>query len=306
MRGFNVSDHTLETSLQCIEHVLLIADDYKGKAFGSFLRNVIVPRITSPPADVSLDTVDLWFTTEKKAIKFIKHMKFNSPSDYTFTEVSPRMIEKYVCASEVSPNVIEKYGHSAKKYNLNMCGNNIAWFYIIVSEDFPANDFDVNCLTYTCRKDYSTGRKIVTKELKGERGCQREELIRAILQKQIRMFKSYAEKIIKDKDYLGKVNRLIDKGWTVTFGEHKMTKPVSQNELPFLLVALESNMKSVNSQTSAVCELTIEEQEAKAHDDIKVTSLEDIIRNNPLVKDAIARIITKMICESATVIESKK
>ena len=252
----------------CIDDVLFTAGLYNGKAIGSFIRNAIIPKIEDPTTiNVSFDNVDLWFTKETNAQDFLETMRSKGIKlgvQYTFTE----------------DEMIERYGCLRTQYKLAMFGSDIARFYIIISEEFPVNDFHVNCFSYLCRKDYSTGKEIVTKELQGEKGYQKEELIAAIKRKQAIMFEDYPKKIINNKYYINEVNNLLIKDWTIT---------------------LQSNVNLVEPEA-----VIVKEHEAKALITPSVDdTLEDLVRNNPLVKDAIARIITKMICETATVIESK-
>ena len=217
----------IETILQQIDTVLFRAGKYGGKAFGDFVNNVIVPRLEDPTANILFDNVDvanvdLWFTTEKNATDFLKHMRLKSPNrnvDVVFDEAT----------KELFPTRSNKrYGHSAKQYSMS----NLVYVNIFISEEFPVEDLDINCLTYTCIKDYSnnpnrlsdserrnsmnsTGKKIVTKELKAEKGFQKEQLVKAIRNKEATLFEDDSKKIGGTKD----LDRLILKGWTIKYRE---------------------------------------------------------------------------------------
>ena len=181
--GSSATPLAIESNLYHINKVLFMAGEYGGKAFGDFVINVILARLEDPTANISFDdgdvaNVDLWFTTEKMAAKFIKHVRVKASYpklNYSFTEVTP-------------DTMVKRHGYSAQQYKLSSYGRNIAWVYIMINEEFPALDLDINCLTYLCRKDYTTGKKIVTKELNGERGFQKDELVNAIRNKEATMF----------------------------------------------------------------------------------------------------------------------
>ena len=321
IRGSPVTPLVVKAYLAYIEDVLVKAGEYGGKAFGSFVRNVIVSRMKDPTCNVLFDNVDLWFTSEEKVKQFLEHIqpRTSDGCQYNFSPVTP-------------VTLTERYGYCGKVYNFIMYGTYIAWFNIFISDVFPVADFDVNCLTYIVKRDYSNGTESFTKQLQGERGFQKDCLINVIVEKQATMFGRYADKIRNNTYGIGKIHRFINRGWTIKFGKIKITKI---SEISLLLDAVEpgrikdsadrelklsAGRKAVNQQTtitSSAAFLTVEEQEAAAFKGLKISpkimtltpslddTLEDLIRNNPLVKDAVARIITNMICESATAIESK-
>ena len=291
----------VETILRFIDDILVSAGEYGGKAFGRFPRNVIVQRMKDRSCYVCFDNVDVWFTSEDGFREFLETMEgkaVNPKAQYSFTRVLPE---------NNGTIVMERYGSNWKQYKLSWPGRNIVRINTIVSKEFPVDDFDVNCLTYTCKRDYSTGEKIITKELKAEGGHQKEDLISAINNKEARMLDSYGKKIMNHCAII-RINRFIMKGWTVKCGEILIKQPISANHVSDFLSKLELTSGHIRRASSTVVPVTVEKHEAKALvastpalDD----TLETLVRNNPLVKEAIARIIAKMICESANVIESQ-
>ena len=274
-----------------IDNILFIAGEYGGKAFGDFVTNAVVPRLQDRWLNVLVYNVDLWFITEKSATQFIDYVRnttFHPELNYNFTECSG----------------VEKYGCYGTEYNLSTCGTNIAWFNIFIGEEFPVADFDIDCLTYSCRKEYTTGKEVIIRELKGERGYQKDQLIKAILHKEARLFVGYGEKAVKDQAYFTGIMRLITLGWVIYLGESKVTITTTQGKLEDILTAKAlkdievtptSSLDSKNAafSTEPTSDLSLED------------TLEDLVRNNSLVKGAIARLITKMICESVNVVASR-
>lgn len=291
--GFPVTRLIAETYLQHIEDVLFIAGEYGGKAFGSFIRDTIVPRTINPSCNISFNIVSLWFTTTNNARLFIENMLSKETNNYDFKEVMSALL------SDIMKG---EYGVSGQRYNLYLHRTQIAAFDIIIGEILPINDLNVNCLTYLCKADYSTGDKIKIQELQAENEFEKDQLIEDILNKEATLSVSYAERAVNDQFCVARIDTLINTGWTINVGGSRLRSPVLYKEQ--LLNILESNRKSATSSLTA----TVEEQETNATLQIINPSLNDtlehLIRTDPLVKEAIAKIVAKMICESANAIES--
>ena len=356
IHGSPATSFVTETYLEHIDKVLFVAGEYGGKAFGNFIRNTVIPRGENPLCNVSFCVISLWFTTENLSKLFVEHMQTKLRLNSSFREApAPR-------------DMIVLYGVSVERFNLSVHGTYIASFDIIIGEIFPVNDFNVNCLTYLCRKDYSTGEKKITRQLKAEKG-DRNQLITDIHNKEATLSASYAEKAVASGDHLDRINILIRADWTIKLGELRLMSPINKEQLIHIL---ESNRKPVKDSTAEnqeatipqsyaeqavkdeaflerinmlirlgwivkigetrfantiskhqlsnildstktpVTPLTFAEAEARAYKSLQGSTvtpkvvkpsspsdtLEDLIRNNPLFKDAIANLLTKMISES--------
>ena len=282
--GSPVSDFVLETSLKYIEDALFTAGKYDGKIFGGFVHNVIVPRRADPSCNVSFGDIDVWFTKETLATQFVQQMQTTCSSigsTSSFTEVQLDTLG--------AQSLQESYGFTGKRYNFCVHGTCIAWFDITISELFPICDFDVNCLSYLCEKEYRMGAStVITKELKSENIFQnREYLIKAILDKEATIYVSYAEKAVKNELCLARINRLIASGWTINLRESKLTLPINKDQLS---VILDLNRKPISSEIPTCSSVNANVQEKL---EIKLPSaslnnmVENFIRDNPIVKEAI-------------------
>lgn len=295
--GSPATPFLVETYLQHIEKALFIAGKYNGKAFGSFVRDTIVLRIKDPLCNVSFNIIGLWFLTGNCANSFVEHIQTKLGLNYQF---------KGIASSALHDVMITSYGVSGQRYSLSMHGTHIASFDIIFSETFPVNDFDVNCLTYLCKKEFRNGMStVITKELQAQGNFEKEQLIEAIINKHASLFIGYANKAIKNLDNIVRINDLITSGWTVTFEDDKFTKPINKYHIINILHKLD-----LNERQRTISSEPLTEQEP-SFDNVKIVTpsleetLEYLIRSNPLAKEAISKIVVKMICESATAIESQ-
>lgn len=295
MFGCPVTPYLLETCLDYIQDTLFVVDDCNGRAFGQFIRDVIVPRMEDSTCNVSFKRVGIWFKQEADAKQFISTMQIK----YANLGLISSFNEAPLLPSDI---MIQRYGVNGQWYTLYVHGTCVGWFDVIVSEEFPVNDFDVHCLSYSCRKDYSTGKQIITRELKSERGYQKEQLIKAIHNKQATLFEDYAKMAIKNNIYLDRINRFIRKGWTISFGKSQFTEPITEDKLTCQLI----NINQVNSETTLP---PVDEKECdsqingdtipytKINLEITIPSslntiLEFFIKDSGLIKEA----ISKMVC----------
>lgn len=116
----------LEEVYKCIK----IASKCGGKVYGGFVRDVIVPRLHNPECEIGFKNVDLWFKTEDAAKTFVR-----------------KMGEKIKETGEIKEGIYPK-ASKRNQYYLIKYDTWLAWMYIIVSNDLPVNDFDVNEVTY--------------------------------------------------------------------------------------------------------------------------------------------------------------
>jgi len=138
----SVDEWSVETILERIENVIMDAAAYDGKVFGGYVRDVIVPRMKTPSCNVSFKDVDIWFRSQNCADVFIRQMQTK-------------------CRFTIDQNASIKPGtlnHTFGRYQYQMNHHGyIIWFDIVVSDCFPVDDFDVNCLIY----HYINGKAVI-------------------------------------------------------------------------------------------------------------------------------------------------
>ena len=106
-----------------------------GKVYGGFVRGYLIPflnnRKTSEPRDI-----DLWFTSETDINDFIEFLKDN----FAIEDITK-------CESN-------GYGVNVERKNITISeGENRIALDVVLANDIPVNDFDVNTLCYTCKDD---------------------------------------------------------------------------------------------------------------------------------------------------------
>lgn len=272
-----VTRFVLETILLHVQESLFIAGACQGKAFGNFVYDVIVPRMEDSTCNISFNSVSIWFRRKEQMRRYIYKMEQAISKlglNCSFEEMTP----------PISLAIRQRYGLIGNLYNLYVHGSCIAWFDIVVSNEFPVNDFDIHCLTYFCREDNSTGKRLVSKQLQAEKGYSKEELIKAIHNKQATMFGSSAP-----YNYRKIMNRLIRGGWTINIGNVKFTKPVTRDELSLILnsdISEEWSCSSSNTGESVNDKSEIRPIRTLAAS-INIV-LENIITDHSLLKDTTA------------------
>lgn len=208
MTGF-----TREMVLSQIFKVLKVAGHYSGEVFGGFVRGVIGPREVDPNCDVTFKDVDLWFEDAVAADKFIDAM-----GD------SFRQVDRFT-----RNNTEQPYAFDRRQYHYFQHDTCIAWFDVIVSKDFPVNDFDVNTLSYSYGKDGTVYSCTSYREI------DIDVLKRRILAKEARMLEPLIEWFLKpDSHYqalaYGRIaTRYSALGWKIMIGDTECCGFTSQN-----------------------------------------------------------------------------
>jgi len=188
----------LESVLNSITDCLKIAGKHKGRVFGGYVRNVIVPRLQDPKCQIIFKDVDIWFQTQDAADSFIKEMGLS------LVESIPAFSVEGV-----------QYNFTRKQYYLYQYGTCIAWIDVIVSERIPVNDFNVNKLTYI----YAPSPSNPSAKSFGDESV--TTLIEAIHKKHATMLPEYINLLLNNTPMANKrlerINRIFfHKGWTIS------------------------------------------------------------------------------------------
>lgn len=176
------------------------ASKYGGKVFGGYVRDVIVPRLDDRNCAVEFKDVDVWFREQGGADSFVKAMgksfflgrKTDCPLLYKFTR---------------------------QQYMFFQYDTFVANFDIIVSNELPVDDFDVNRLTY----------HVGDNEFIPYSGSEAVEYIkRSIINKTATMLPEYKEKLTRVREFPLHLNpdtaqihidrlknRYLERGWTI-------------------------------------------------------------------------------------------
>lgn len=193
-----------EQVIKKINKVLDIAYKHNGKLFGGYLRDVIIPRMKDPSCKVLFKDVDIWFTDEYKACDFIEAIS----KKYDFKHY-PRI------------TIGDDYPFTRQQYHLYKDGKCLAWFDVVISKEFPVDDFDVNFLSYY-NSSFTSHHKSITVT----------QLVDNIYRKEMTITEEYYQKVTKssypDKcksmHYATRIhNRYLQNGWTIIHND-KMLK----------------------------------------------------------------------------------
>jgi hypothetical protein len=164
-----------EIRLNEIKNLIKLSSSCFGKVFGEFVRNVIVPK------DARCDYLNVWFRSENDADTFIFKAKIN----FNFLELDKNFFILY--------------------YE----GHGIIYVKLFISNFFPVDDFDINCLTYYYEdNDFYIGKEILTIKL--------DLLIESVKNKKMLMFYSYGKNMNENK--IKKINEMyLSKGWQIRY-----------------------------------------------------------------------------------------
>jgi hypothetical protein len=197
-------------TLTNVHDMLTVAAKYEGKVFGGFVRNVLIPHAFNKPVSGYKD-VDLWFTSETYATKFINDM---AKQLYKLPEL---------CYNDNK----DIYDFDRQQYLL--IGENMEDLYIdiIVSpHGVPVNDFHVNQLCYNITAGFTSYGDYPT-----------HMVLYAIMNKKTHVLPtyscySYIDDIIKNKhsniynypyrnrgdlEQLPRIYKLLNTGWKITY-----------------------------------------------------------------------------------------
>ena len=149
-----------ETKLNEIKNLIKLASSCDGKAFGEFVREVIVPK----NSQYRYNHISIWFKNKNDAEKFA----FKGKVHFNFLE-----LEKNV-------------------YSLFHEHSHLIHVKVFVSKTLPVNDFDINCLTYYYEgNNFYLDREILTIKV--------DLLVKSINDKTMLMFYNYGKNLDDSK-----------------------------------------------------------------------------------------------------------
>lgn len=191
-----IFNETLDRVNRCLE----VAGKYGGRVFGGFVRNILIPK-TFNQYIYGYKDVDIWFQTNDAAEAFVVEMGVklikldenpNHKSDISYPFTRQQYILKgtrdFICMDD---NVVDGI-----------------IIDVIVSENLPVNDFNVNQLTYSPVEGYKSFGKETT-----------EKLMSAIIHKVADMLPTYdiGDKKSQQFQYQRKrIERMMSCGWMIT------------------------------------------------------------------------------------------
>lgn len=250
-----VSELILAFTLNAIDDCLVIANKYDGVAFGGYVRDVILPRSEIPNCPVAFKDVDLWFKTRCSANRFVNHIRVK----YDFIEKSEHNAE----AGKNGYTFGRTHYHLTHKREPSL---KIAWFDIVVSEVFPVNDFDVNCLVYSASENIKSIRS-------GNAEVSYDKIVEAIHKREMTMLPTYIEKIHDPVSCSILINRInnrytlntyydpirsahfthpVLKPWTIICNEYILRIPVTKEQI---FTASRPKTSDIPDSTS-ICDIT--------------------------------------------------
>lgn len=131
----NQAKSLYDKSILLINECIQVASKYGGCVFGGYVRNHLIPSFYNLPLPGFKD-VDLWFTSSSEALKFT-------------LEMGNRLVY-WSNLDEKTPNKKQvRYPFSRTQFMLMDEGNDIVMIDVIVSDELPVNDLNVNQLTFS-------------------------------------------------------------------------------------------------------------------------------------------------------------
>jgi hypothetical protein len=119
------------------------AKKFKGYAYGAVVRDLIVPALFHGLAlnEMEFSAVDIWFKTQEQADALVEH--------YLIAPAFLEVVEKAAC-KKLDPHRLIAGGAIGGQYMLISPDHQarIVTVNLIVSKEFPSNDFSVNSLVY--------------------------------------------------------------------------------------------------------------------------------------------------------------
>ena len=191
----NMSKFEQKVVLEAIDSCLTLATKYDGRVYGGFVRDVIIPKMVNLNCDVRFKDVDIWFDKQSNAAKFID-------------EMGDELKMKHHISTETYPGAFKR-----TQYHLIGYDTILAFIDVIISDNLPVDDLDVNTITYqTHGYGYYATESIVN-----------NNLIEQIKAKRAIMMQSYVDKCslleksnpILYKHFTDRITKLKKNGWTI-------------------------------------------------------------------------------------------
>jgi hypothetical protein len=219
--------HNMDPSLQKVvthmmEKVAKIAYRNGGVIFGGYVRDVIIPRVLLKAKESSFKDVDLWFRTQEEADQFVcEANNYLRKSDYFVSD--------------------SYYKFSREVYDVIALDVHIGMIDVIVSKEYPVDDFDVNSFSYDGENIWYNGR--------GNIG----DTLTNIHQKQAVITRDYAMTLLTNGRHRVRVtNRYLGRGWEICAGSQiwlPSGASVGDKELKSLQTKMTITSKELNDWT---------------------------------------------------------
>ena len=218
INGVEQNEFVFSAALKINEEVIKLASQYDGRVYGTYVRNVIVPRLKDPLCVCEYDTIAIEFADQKELDEFSKQLEL------TYKDMT------------------RKTKDGAKMYQLYIQGMFIAYIRLCMR---PAIfRFDVNCLVYYYENGIATLYDQLTcefLELNNYSTSNTLPLIERIHSKVATASKLVVDTFLTDSDIVDHINEFLRRGWTVIFGTHQLKEVITINDL----VTLTTPKKSV-------------------------------------------------------------
>lgn len=230
INGVEQNEFVFSAALKINEEVIKLASQYEGRVYGTYVRNVIVPRLKDPLCVCEYDTIAIEFVDQKELDEFSKQLELNYK------------------------DMTRKTKNGAKMYQLYIQGMFIAYIRLCLTT--PTYRFDVNCLVYYYENDIPTLFDQLDCEFLTLTDCSTKTLplIELIHSKVATASKLVVDTFLTDSDIIDHINEFLRRGWTVIFGTHQLKEVITINDL----VALTTPKKSVMDEYMALqSEITI-------------------------------------------------
>lgn len=188
-----------EDKFELAKKVIEIVSIFDGCVYGSFVRNVIVPRMYDPKCEISFDDIDVWMKSSYSRDFILEKIREN----FRYETDNLTHLTKYKILETNNRNIM---------FNINL----------VVSFDYPDEKFDVNFVKFK----YSNGVF---------RCIDFEHLIEKIRNKQATIVKTY---IPSQNIEFEKINKdFFNKGWNVLSeqGQSLLSKWIVKNNIHILI-----------------------------------------------------------------------
>lgn len=188
-------------TLKAVTDMLLVAGKYNGRVFGGYVRDVIVPLLHST-CPVTFKDVDIWFTAEEDAKLFVEEM------GVSLTELNAETHFKETGSVHLTGLRDDKHArwengpvlYEFKRWFAILNRDELALSYvdIIINEEFPVDDFNVNCISVRYFKNDDVDTDMVC------HGYELDKIIKAIENKTMTMKSAYLERLRERNSYINR------------------------------------------------------------------------------------------------------
>jgi len=137
-----IVNNSSEYKIEIAKQILSIANTQKGRVYGGFVRDVVIPRIHIPNCKVSFKDIDIWFKTSNDSKAFVNALEL------------ALNIQKHSFLDR-SLDYPDSFKFTREQYRVYSPDGSEFLFHIdvITSHKLPVDDFNVNTITYKYEKN---------------------------------------------------------------------------------------------------------------------------------------------------------